>query len=127
MTPHSDYYAQDRPDTISEPFKIIPSTPFLYTKSQLLLNDGPLSFLFIPWLCSFLRTEPRHITADLEISITLGRWGASLGRERITKPSTRTARDPEDPSGDRRVCPDLAQGFQTKGLGGRCGYGGELW
>ena len=25
MTPHSDYYAQDRLDTIPEPFKIIPS------------------------------------------------------------------------------------------------------
>jgi len=46
MTPHSDYYAQDRPDTISEPFKIIPSASFLYVKPQLLLNDGPSS-LFI--------------------------------------------------------------------------------
>ena len=53
----------------------------------------------------------------------LGRWGAPLGRERIARSSTRAARDPEDPSGDGRVCPDLAQGFQTKGLGGRADMG----
>ena len=43
IAPHSDYYAQDRPDTVSEPFKLIPSTSLFPPESAPPLRISPLS------------------------------------------------------------------------------------